>query len=138
MKKEIAIILILVSVVGVLWFTKSPRHDRHDPKETTTYLTIAELAVGLVKFRSDMDRYPTAEEGLTGLILNNGSETWKGPYLNHAELPVDEWNNEFVYINKDSSFALLSSGKDGRPGTKDDLEFKTEQPHPAHPAAQAR
>jgi len=127
MKKEIAIILILV--LAGLWFTKSPRHDRYDPKEATTYLTITELAVGLVKFRSDMDRYPTAGEGLTGLIVNNESETWKGPYLNHAEIPVDEWGNKFVYINKDSSFALLSSGKNGKPGTKDDLEFRTEQTH---------
>lgn len=129
MKKEIAIIFVLVLAVAGLWFTKSPRHDRYDSQEAATTLTIAELAVSLVKFQSDMDRYPTAEEGLTGLIHTDGSEAWKGPYLNRAEIPVDEWGNEFVYINNDSSFALLSSGKDGKAGTKDDLEFNTEQVH---------
>lgn len=137
MKEIRAYIVILILGACALWLGKTTTPS-YDSKEIRTYLTISELTVGLVQFISDMDRYPTDEEGLASLLRNNEFEAWKGPYLKHTEVPTDEWGNQFVYINKGSFFRLFSSGKDGKPGTKDDLEVKTEHSHAPQPAARTR
>jgi type II secretion system protein G len=78
------------------------------------------MADALERFRSDVGRYPTNEEGLKCLerrpavfTSNNDrqSSDWFGPYIDN--LPeVDPWGEDYIYHTSDGghSFELLSEG----------------------------
>ena len=80
------------------------------------------LAEALNRFKADVERYPTNEEGLVCLtrkpaafmVESGGSSFWYGPYIEH--LPeVDPWGNDYVYRTNDGglSFELFSAGPGG-------------------------
>jgi general secretion pathway protein G len=58
---------------------------------------------------------------LQSLITKGSEPNWKGPYLRKAELPIDPWQNAFIYTVSDSDYKLSSAGPDGAPGTADDI-----------------
>jgi len=43
-------------------------------------------------------------------------------------IPLDAWGNEFIYLGPDKSedkkFEIISTGKDGKLGTNDDISSK--------------
>ena len=80
------------------------------------------LADALNRFRADVERYPTNEEGLRCLtrkpaafmVEGDRSSPWYGPYIEN--LPeVDPWGNDYVYRTEDGgrSFELFSPGPGG-------------------------
>ena len=83
------------------------------------------------RFKLDMKRYPSEEEGLQALWNQEALQdeqdmnNWRGPYV---ENPVteDQWGNELIYrnpseIREDGSYDLVSVGPDGEEGTDDDI-----------------
>ena len=40
------------------------------------------------------------------------------------KMPVDPWNQEYVYLKEGSDVVVRSNGKDGQPGTEDDISSK--------------
>lgn len=80
------------------------------------------LGLALDLFEQDLGRYPTAEEGLKGLVEKTG-EGWRGPYLKGGLRP-DPWGNEYSYSLDSQStgrYILRSAGPDGRLNTSDDI-----------------
>ncbi len=78
------------------------------------------------QFRMDTTRFPTEDEQLMALIEQPSDvEIWEpGGYLETTELPLDGWNNEFIYElypESGKQFAIRSMGPDGEEGTEDDL-----------------
>jgi general secretion pathway protein G len=74
----------------------------------------------------DTGRFPDEDEGLLALIVQPSDVTvWEpGGYLETTELPLDGWNNEFIYElfpESGAQFAIRSMGPDGEEGTEDDL-----------------
>jgi general secretion pathway protein G len=55
------------------------------------------LAGGVDKFRHDMGRYPTTEEGLKVLMVKPGDDAgkWRGPYLESSL--IDVWGHPYRY-----------------------------------------
>lgn len=92
------------------------------------------IAEALERFREDVRRYPTNEEGLACLIRKpaalrqdaaENQSAWYGPYLDH--LPeVDPWGNDYVYRTADGgrNFELSSPGPGGETGF--DSRFRVE------------
>jgi len=87
----------------------------------------------LERYKLDMDRYPTTEEGLFALVTPPDDEDearkWHGPYV--ERIPKDSWNHEFVYkcpgdVNEDS-YDIISFGHDGEEGTDDDIKNYEEE-----------
>ncbi len=66
-----------------------------------------------------MGRFPTEEEGLSALV--HKPSDWPTdivwlPLLATADVPTDNWGNEFVYVsdvNLPSGFGIYSCGQDG-------------------------
>ena len=79
------------------------------------------LRTSLESFYLDMQRYPTAAEGLAVLRTTPtgpDSHRWTGPYL-ADQIPLDPWGNPYVYRPGDSRerpFFLFSYGADGKEG----------------------
>lgn len=86
---------------------------------TKTSLKIFHRAVN--EFKADTGRFPTEEEGLEVLIQQpKGVTNWRpGGYIEAAELPKDQWGNDYIYKispGDDRPFVIKSLGADGKDG----------------------
>ena len=92
----------------------------HDAKVSAAKAHVSELESALERFYVNMDRYPTAEEGLSVLIDKPAGDTgkWRGPYI--KKLQMDPWGNHYQYrspgVHQATSFDLWSRGADNSDG----------------------
>jgi len=92
-------------------------------REQAARRELSMLGDALERFRGDMARYPTNEEGLRCLARKPAAfeagaaaqaNYWFGPYLENVP-EVDPWGNDYVYHTADGgrSFELFSPGPGG-------------------------
>lgn len=111
--------LIVVAIIGLIAALVVPRLGSAFGKSQvrTTRAQLAQLTQAVEQFRLDVNRYPTAEEGLSVLLEGTSIEGWDGPYLQKREIPTDAWGNPFVYRpDEEFEFIILSYGADGAAG----------------------
>ncbi|MFT7222410.1 MAG: general secretion pathway protein G [Candidatus Azotimanducaceae bacterium] len=114
-------LLVVLVILGLLSGLVGPRlFNKVDSSKVDTAQTqVRMLKIGLQTYRLDVGRYPTTDEGLSALIAEPSSaKHWQGPYLEEA-LPLDPWDNDYVYVDTDNNlqgFALYSRGADGVDG----------------------
>jgi general secretion pathway protein G len=113
----LVIIGLLASLVGPKLFNKVD-----SSKVQTAQVQVKMLKGALGTLRLDIDRFPTASEGLALLTTPPQDERvraqWRGPYLD-GEMPKDPWGNPYQYSVPGSAgqpFALYSLGADGKRG----------------------
>jgi len=96
-------------------------------KIDVTRAQLEDLAAGLDLFKLDVGRYPDNREGLLVLVkASDDLRGWNGPYLRKKKLPLDPWNNDYVYRSPglEYDFALFSYGADGElEGTGDNSDI---------------
>jgi general secretion pathway protein G len=115
-------IMVVLVVIGILAAAIIPQFigTTHDAKVSTTKANVAELESAVRRFYVNMDRYPTADEGLKILVeAPTGEEKkWRGPYVNQVR--ADPWGNPFQYrvpgIHHPATFDIWSRGADGADG----------------------
>ena len=85
---------------------------------------IRNIASALDMYRIDNGHYPSTEQGLDALVSKPSGfpepKHW-GPEPYMRKLPLDPWENEFVYVLDGRSFEIISLGQDGTEGG-DDLD----------------
>lgn len=114
-------LLVVVVIIGLLASYVGPRYFAQIGKSegATARAQIDGLRKALDTYRLDLGRYPTAEEGLAALTKRpaEGGDRWAGPYLSKPA-PLDPWGHPYQYTvpGTNGDYALLSLGKDGRPG----------------------
>jgi general secretion pathway protein G len=114
-------LLVVVVIIGLLASYVGPRYFAQIGKSegATARAQIDGLRKALDTYRLDLGRYPTAEEGLVALTKRpaEGGDRWAGPYLSKPA-PLDPWGHPYLYTvpSTNGDYALLSLGKDGRPG----------------------
>lgn len=85
---------------------------------------IRNIASALDMYRIDNGHYPSTEQGLEALVSKPSGfpepKHW-GPEPYIRKLPLDPWENEFVYVLDGRSFEIISLGQDGTEGG-DDLD----------------
>lgn len=118
-------VLCLIVFLGPDRKTEAARID-------ATRWKIGTIGTALDAFQADVGRYPTVKEGLRALIhcpYGKEQEKWRGPYLPSQDF-TDTWGHEFLYICPSRypgyGFDLISAGRDGQFGTKDDLTIGKE------------
>lgn len=116
-------LIVVLAILGLLAALVTPRvmGALGKAKVSTTEVQIEQISGALEFFFIDNGRYPTAQEGLEGLVAAPGNlATWNGPYLAKSEVPADGWKRPFTYepAGKDEAkpYYLYSLGADGRPG----------------------
>ena len=117
----LVVIAILGILAGVVSFSVIRNID--DARVTRAKLQIAQFKAAVQKYNIDTGHYPTTEEGLRTLVEKPSDETqarsWKGPYLEAEEVPLDPWKNEYIYQSPgtgNADFEITSYGKDGAQG----------------------
>jgi len=132
-RKRIAIIgaatliLSIASLVVLSSLSRSRKElQRRVAREQAAKKELNTLAEALERFKADVERYPTNEEGLRCLsrkpaafaaVTGDRMNYWFGPYLENVP-EVDPWGNDYVYHTADGgrSFELFSLGPGGGGG----------------------
>lgn len=125
------LLIVLVILVGILAIV-GPRILGSQKKADIkiAMAQISNLETALKEYAADMKGFPKTEDGLKALLSKPSDEKkakrWDGPYLDEQELPVDPWDNEFIYKYepKEDGFdrpQIISKGPDGEENTEDDI-----------------
>lgn len=117
---ELLVVLVIIAVIGTIAvgsFGKEP--DKAKVKAARASFTTLENA--LERFKLDMGRYPTEEEGLAVLITapEDDDGSWGPKYLMKERHLQDAWGNEYVYTAPGpdgEAFEIISLGADGAEG----------------------
>lgn len=117
----IALVVVVAGLVALDAFNRRQRAIKKAiAREQAALRELNLMADALERFRSDVGRYPTNEEGLRCLerrpaafatTNDRQSSNWFGPYIDN--LPeVDPWGEDYIYDTTDGgrSFELLSEG----------------------------
>lgn len=121
-------LMLVVIIIGIIATIAVPRLAGRTEKARIAAgrQTIASLSAALDAFELSVGRFPTTEEGLTGLIEKppslSSEDEWDGPYM--REIPADPWNRPYVYTypgEQSIDYDLISLGRDGQEGSDDDI-----------------
>ncbi len=122
-------IMLVVVIIGILAAVIGPKlsgqSDKAKIQSTRASMKGVDTALGMYEVRAS--QYPSTEEGLEALLKkpNDLSEDeWDGPYIKDGSVPVDGYKREFIYRSPGENgreYDLVSKGKDGQEGTKDDI-----------------
>ena len=111
-------LLVVLVILGLLAGLVGPNVMKYvgSSKVEVARAQLEDLSAGLDLFKLDVGRYPSDDEGLR--VLVEGSDTipgWNGPYLRKKRVPLDPWNNEYVYAvpGQGNAYDLYSLGADG-------------------------
>ena len=114
-------IMVVVVIVGILAALVVPNviGQIAQARRTAVESDLRAIATALGKYRMDNYMYPSTDQGLRGLVEKPAGypepKNWgPEPYL--RKLPLDPWDNEFLYINTGRTFELKSMGADGEEG----------------------
>lgn len=112
----LVILGLLAAVVG-----RNVMQDIERGRQNTTMANLKILHQAVLQFKMDTGRYPTAEEGLTALVVQPSDVSgWQpGGYLTETAIPRDAWDNEFIYELYPESgkpFVIKSLGDDRQEG----------------------
>ncbi len=123
------VIAILLAIGGLVVVNLLPAKDQADID--LTRVQIDQFDAAMDRFKLDLKRYPTGDEGMSALWTTSNLEDeedepkWKGPYLKEA-MPRDTWGNEWIYrapseIRDGAAYDIVSLGPDGEEDTDDDV-----------------
>ncbi len=112
-------LLVVMVIIGLLATLVAPGLIKQLGKsqQSAAKSQIAMLEQALDKFRLDVGRYPSAQEGLASLVTNPGIDNWDGPYVKNSLLN-DPWGKPYHYDipGTHGEFDIYSYGRDGQPG----------------------
>jgi len=115
-------LLIVIVILGLLMSLVAPQmfSKVDSSKKKTALAQMQLLQTSLDTYRLDIGDYPSA---LAELSTSN-KPNWDGPYVSKS-VPNDPWGTPYVYQSPGANgeaFTLISLGKDGKVGGKDDNE----------------
>jgi general secretion pathway protein G len=122
------VLVILVVLIGMVGPRLLGSQKKADIK--TARAQIGNLEAALELYAVDVRSFPATEEGLE-LLLERPTEEglarkWDGPYLDDEIVPLDPWENEYLYEYPPSHGKrdfpnIWSAGPDREPDTEDDI-----------------
>ncbi|CAB3771224.1 type II secretion system major pseudopilin GspG [Paraburkholderia solisilvae] len=117
-------LLVVLVIIGMLAALVGPRYFAQLGKSqvTVAHAQIDVFTKAIDNFRLDVGRYPTAQEGLTALVVKPANaDKWGGPYLKR-EVPLDPWGHPYIYKipGAKGDYAVISNGPENQSGTSGD------------------
>lgn len=125
-------VLMVIVIIGILAAVVVPNFfgaGEGAKEDLTRSVVQSGLNGALEMFRMNVGRYPTTEEGLRALVEPPDDEEaaarWRGPYVKDPSTLKDAWGRDFIYESpgtyNEDGYDLSSPGRDGQPGTDDDI-----------------
>ena len=96
---EILIVLAIIALLAGIVVANFTGIFSGAQEDTARTFVKNSLETPLLKYRMDIGRYPTTQEGLESLYAPPSAHVnrWKGPYLKDANIPLDPWGNPYHY-----------------------------------------
>jgi len=117
-------LLLVLTILAILAGVVLPNliKRKGDSQEAAAKTQLAAFETALNMFEVDNGHLPKGANGLQSLITKPGdAQNWKGPYLQKNKVPLDPWNNPYIYEapgrHNPATFDLYSKGRDGLGGT---------------------
>ena len=116
---EILIALTLLAVAGT-FVTLNVFDNLTEGQIKSTKIQVGNLGKILKEYRRKCGLYPTTDQGLDALVSapTGGKECRKYPpngFLD-GKIPLDPWDNEFIYESDGRTYTIISYGPDGEEG----------------------
>ena len=122
-------LLVVLVIIGNLAGYLGPRimGRPEEARRTKAEIQVAGIKTALQMYKLDNGFYPSTDQGLGALVEAPKSgkipRKWRaGGYLDANHVPMDPWDNPFVYISPglNGDFDLSSYGADGEQGGEGD------------------
>lgn len=122
MVELMAVLIIIGLLAAAAVGTFMGQIDR--AKVRTTAASLKTLHTAVIQFKMDTGRYPSEDQGLWELVEEptDVADWIPGGYLETTDIPLDAWNNEFIYQldpGNGKPFVIISYGADGQEGGED-------------------
>ena len=114
-------IMMVVVIIGILAAVIVPQFLGRDDEARVTAekVSMAKIGQALGMYRLDNRHFPSTEQGLEALVNKPTGfpepKNW-GPEPYQRKFPLDQWGNEYIYVNNGRTFELVSLGADGVEG----------------------
>jgi general secretion pathway protein G len=116
---EILLVLTIIVVVGGL-VGQSLIGAASDAKVDASKAQMQMIKKAIERYQITIGGVPESLEVLvTGPTDPKKKAKFRNPYMD--EIPMDAWDNEFVYTTKGNTYELRSAGDDGQTNTDDDV-----------------
>jgi general secretion pathway protein G len=117
---EILIALTLLALAGT-FVGGRVFENLQEGKINTAKIQIKSLTDRLKEFRRDCNYLPTTDQGLDALIEKptGGRECKRyapGGYIDGGKIPLDPWDQEYIYESDGKTFTIISLGADNAEG----------------------
>jgi general secretion pathway protein G len=115
---EMLIVIALIAMVGTFAISKiSAQFGK--AKVDSTKIKIRNLVTTLENYRLDCNFYPTTEQGLEALVAKPTTGRECRNYNSEGyvqKLPLDSWDEPFLYESDGQKFVIKSNGADAMEG----------------------
>lgn len=115
-------ILVALTLLGIIVaFVGGKVLDQlHEGKVEAAKIQMGNFATQLKEFKRKCNFYPTTEQGLEALISKPGGRECKNyppnGFIDAEEVPLDPWDNDFLYESSGRKFNIWSLGPDNEEG----------------------
>jgi general secretion pathway protein G len=118
---ELMLVVIIIGILSAMVMPRLAGRSEQTRVQAAKSDINSGVALALDLYEMDMGSYP---DNLDNLYTRpSEGDNWRGPYL--KKKPVDPWGRAYVYKfpgeHNQNTYDLSSSGKDGQPGTNDDV-----------------
>lgn len=112
---ELLGVLVILSLLATL-VTLGVQGHLIRSRQKVARMDLAAICDGLDVFHSEMNRYPTDEEGLS--VLYEKTEKFPDAIMNRRSSTKDPWSHDYVYVAEgdDGNYLVVCLGADGREG----------------------
>jgi general secretion pathway protein G len=110
-------LMVVIIILGLLASFVLPNltNKSEQAKKKLVCIQMKSIAQALKMYKLDNSTYPTTQEGLQILAQKK--------YFEDKKVPKDSWQNDFIYINNNDSFDIISLGADKKEGGADDIYY---------------
>lgn len=119
---ELLVVIVILGVLSAIVATNVlPAGDSAKIQAARTQLNVLQSAAQ--QYKLEIGRYPSQDQGLEALVrqpqgLRRPEKYRVGGYLDKSTVPVDPWDNPYVYVvpGEFGAIDIYSHGADGKPG----------------------
>ncbi len=119
---ELMLVVIIIGVLSAMVVPRLAGRSEQARAQAAKTDINSSIPLALDLYEMDMGHYPESLDYLRTRPAGE-ADNWHGPYL--KKKPADPWNKPYVYKapgdHNQDGYDLFSAGKDGQPGTADDI-----------------